>query len=83
MFPFDFLILLAFFVGLVVVTLVIVGVAKLLIAFRLPFFQNVLICASLFIPLLSVAALVYLSLKATRVLKKAGFEVGFFGAKDV
>jgi small basic protein/ribosomal protein L37AE/L43A len=44
--------------------------------------QKILFMVLMFLPLFSVIALLYLSMKATGLLRKAGIEVGLFGAKS-
>ena len=43
--------------------------------------QKILFMVLMFLPFFSVIALLYLSMKATGLLRKAGIEVGLFGAK--
>ena len=43
---------------------------------------KVLVIVALFIPLVNIAVMIYLSMQATKHLRGAGYQVGFFGVKN-
>jgi hypothetical protein len=69
----------ALYLGICVYSLV--GVIRICSGLGLGQNQKLLFMVLSFLPLINVVALVYLSLKTTKLLRGAGFRVGLFGAR--
>jgi hypothetical protein len=57
------------------------GIVKICSALQRPQGQKILFMVLSFFPLINLVALVYLSMKATRLLREAGWSVGLLGAR--
>lgn len=73
---------LAIFLGLWAAVMAIMGVLQLGKALNFAVYKRVLFLVALFLPLINIVVLIYLSVRATTILRDAGYEVGLFGMRN-
>lgn len=71
----------AWIIGLLALGLFIIGTVQLSRAFAYRKSHQILLIIGLFIPIINVIILLFLSHKATKILRQAGYDVGLLGAR--
>lgn len=72
---------LAIFLSLWATIMSIMGVLQLGKALDFAVYKRALFVVALFLPIINIIALIYLSVRATTILRDAGYEVGLFGMR--
>jgi len=71
-----------YFLSIFVAIIAVMGILKVSKGLALETWQKVLAALAMFIPGVSIIVMIVINIKATRILRAAGYEVGFFGVKD-
>jgi membrane-bound metal-dependent hydrolase YbcI (DUF457 family) len=68
-------------VDIAALVLSLVGVVRMGLALRLRWWTTALCCVAMFVGLLNIIVMGWLNARAMKVLRAAGWKVGFFGSK--